>query len=101
MAEIKAVTLKTSWVDLFPSRNKINRDRWKEWKKLCIENGDKDMVDYWTENECGGCEYQDDDWCARCNLPCTVNPILTFGENMIGMACCGLGYQNKQLKLQF
>lgn len=46
-------------------------------------------------------EHCDGDWCRFQSLPCTVNPITTFSNNEIGLACMGVGYRNKQLQFEF
>jgi hypothetical protein len=96
-----SVRLESRFKELFGSvRSEMTeeqrRSRWEEWKQLCERQPDgKEVVDYWTNSEetCSGCKHQDRDWCKQVGLPCTVNPILTFKEGIIGMACMGVGYE--------
>lgn len=100
------VTLKIRWSELFGEPGEIQSDerkkRWEEWKKISIESGrrGKEMVKYWSKDNvdetCNGCIHREGDWCAYAGLPCNVNPVLTFQNNMIGMACAGVGYEAKQ-----
>jgi hypothetical protein len=107
---MKPVDLRIRWEELFGSGDKeipppIRRERWEEWKRLANEDGEhgREMVAHWsTENideACFGCKHQDKDWCHYSKLPCCINPVLTFPHNIIGMACCGVGYEPGQLKL--
>lgn len=102
------VKLEDSWVQIFGNNscdisNSQRRERWEEWKKIALENGANDFVEYWTDSaECEGCVHLDADWCNISQLPCTVNPVLTYRHNMIGMACMGFGRTEKpftQLKI--
>ena len=81
----------------------IRRDRWEQWKTLAHNDGSAEAVEYWTDtSECHDCKYRDIDWCQLQGLPCTVNPILTFNEGLIGMACMGLGKERKEpIQLSF
>lgn len=101
---MEAVTLKIRWEKLFSKSmsDKVRRARWSEWQKLAIENGNHENVDYWNDSgeTCYGCIYNDNAWCSLQSLPCTVNPVLTFQHNLVGMACMGVGYIPKQLKLK-
>lgn len=108
---IPKVKRKTSWVELFGEKGSdmsedVRRERWEEWKKIAIEAGEQEMVDYWVkdniEETCSGCIHREEDWCRSYGLPCNVNPILTLRSGIIGMACMGLGKEvepPKQLEL--
>ncbi len=72
--------------------------RKKRWDK--VMSLDKEMKEVWEDNqECIGCEHLNGVWCSLIGLPCTVNPTLTFKQGVLGMACQGVGFENKQLKL--
>lgn len=104
---MKSVTLTIRWPELFGETKKdmsekVRRKRWEQWKKLCAEQPDgKEVIEQWTncEEGCSGCMHRDGDWCNLESLPCTVNPILTYQYNMLGLACMGLGYQAKQMEM--
>lgn len=101
------ITLTIRWPDLLGETkadmpDNIRRDRWEEWKNLCAEAPDgKQIIEQWTECDeaCLGCKHRQGDWCASQQLPCTVNPILTMGANMKGMACMGMGYEPGQINM--
>jgi len=99
---MEPVTKQIRWPQLFGAEpedmpEKTRRQRWEEWKRLLIKDGEQEMVDYWAKDHvdesCAGCIHRDQDWCGYSGLPCNVNPILTFRMGMIGMACMGLGYR--------
>lgn len=95
---VSPVKLKTSWYELlgdtgntFPAKER--RQRWETWKGLARENGDDDVVEYWSDaSGCQGCIHADGDWCTAVQLPCAINPLLTMRHGMIGMACAGTGH---------
>lgn len=97
--DLSAVEVSMTWRELFGNpegfSGEIKRDRWEEWKRLTIEteNG-LEKVNYWEtfDEICSKCENRIDDWCNFVQIPCTANPILTFNENIIGLACMGVGY---------
>jgi len=102
------VELTSRWFQILGNNRKeiiddIRRERWEQWKKLALEDGGNETVDFWTDTTaCNGCTNLDGDWCNLQGLPCTVNPLLTFSRNMIGMACGGSGRdvaKNAQLSL--
>lgn len=100
---MKTVTLGIRWFELFASMpDKIRRERWETWKRLSSDSGHLESVEWWStpEEHCLNCEHCDMDWCKLQSLPCTVNPITTFKNNEIGLACMGLGYRNKQLRFE-
>lgn len=99
---MKPITLTIRWHEMFGKQpadipEKTRRQRWEEWKQLAADAGDQEMVDYWSKDNidetCAGCINKDGDWCRWSGLPCNVNPILTFNDGIIGMACLGMGYQ--------
>jgi hypothetical protein len=104
---MKPVTLSISWYQLFGNKqveipDNIRRERWESWKQLAIADGGQKAVEYWSDaSECNGCTNKNGDWCKLMQLPCSVNPILTFRDNMIGLACMGAGRNEipKQLEL--
>ncbi|MEO9884024.1 MAG: hypothetical protein ABJG33_00160 [Balneola sp.] len=102
------VTLENSWEEILGKSRKDmpdvqRRERWNDWKNEAQANDAQDFIDFWTDNqECIGCKHMDNDWCKLSELPCTVNPILTYRNNIMGMACAGLGREAeppKQLTL--
>lgn len=108
---LPAVALTSRWHEILGSKPndipyEIRRQRWEEWKSLGMKAGKrgKEMVNYWSKDNvdetCFGCKWRDGDWCKESELPCNVNPILTInGPGIIGMACCGTGYEPKQLDM--
>ncbi len=99
---MSAVSLSISWSDLFTGYTPEDRKaRWEEWKRLCIaHDGNTERVDEFQDIEqCDCCEHSSDDWCLYANLPCLVNPILTFQGLGFGMACQGVGFHGRQLEL--
>ncbi|MDR0431061.1 MAG: hypothetical protein LBH58_11350, partial [Tannerellaceae bacterium] len=71
----------------------------KRWNK--VMSMDKSMARRWNDSsECRGCFHlEKDSWCNYNDLPCTVNPILTFRMGMTGMACYGLGRVEREPEL--
>lgn len=102
--ELEAVYLEDSWMQILGNSrldmsDLTRRKRWEEWKKIAKEHDAEDFVDYWSDNTaCTGCIHQDKDWCKYSQLPCTVNPVLTYRHNIMGMACMGLGKKQKHPK---
>lgn len=95
------VTLEIRWHELFgEGKGEISagkrRARWEEWKSIAPA----EAVEYWTDGSaCRDCVHKNADWCSIVELPCTVNPVLTFRHGMIGMACCGTGLTPRQPEL--
>lgn len=94
------VKLEMSFEDLLGNKcsnmpSYVRRERWGEWKRIAgLRKKSRDCLAAWTDTEgCDGCVHLDGDWCAMQQLPCTVNPILSFREGLIGMACMGAGYK--------
>jgi hypothetical protein len=72
-------------------------ERKKRWEK--VMSTDREMKRNWTDTEaCEKCISLNvkDAWCRLVELPCTVNPILSFCYGMTGMACCGCSYKNAE-----
>lgn len=94
--ELKPVELGSRWFQILGNKrnempDNIRRERWEQWKALAIADDCKELVDYWTNcSGCGNCINKDKDWCKLQELPCCVNPILTYQHNVIGLACMGL-----------
>jgi hypothetical protein len=107
MKTMEPVTLKIRWSQLFGEKqsdmaDETRRQRWEEWKTLCAKQPDgKEFIEWWTDCDeaCLGCIHRRGDWCGDQQLPCTVSPILTFSENLKGMACMGLNYKPGQMKM--
>lgn len=99
--------LTSRWPEIFGETradmpDDIRRQRWEQWKALCAKEPDgKEIVEQWTniDETCLGCIHKDGDWCTREQLPCSVNPVLTFQYNMEGMACMGTGYESQMILL--
>lgn len=105
---MEKVTLESSWMQILGNNrsdmpDSVRRSRWEEWKRIATQNDAEDFVEFWCDNAgCVGCIHLDCDWCNLSQLPCTVNPVLTFRHNMMGMACMGFGKKHespKQLEL--
>ena len=78
------------------------KNRWKRNMELLKEIGCDDSVEYWNDISCcESCQFLDkkDAFCKSFGLPVTYNPITTHDTGMIGMACMGIGRQNKQIEL--
>jgi hypothetical protein len=81
------------------------KERWNTWKELAIKKGDQELVDMWSDiSACEDCIYIDkkEAWCNLQQLPCTVNPILSYRMGMVGMACMGAGKEKAgQQEIEF
>ena len=94
---LPVVELTSRWYEILGNKrekmpDKLRRERWEQWKQLAIEDGGQDSVDYWMDTTaCENCKHIDKDWCKLMELPCTTNPLLTFSQGMIGVACGGAG----------
>lgn len=101
------VTLQIRWHELFGEKqadmpDATRRERWEQWKVICAQQPDgKEFIEHWTgcDEACLGCKHREGDWCGYQQLPCTVNPILTFWYNQKGIACMGAGYEPGQMKM--
>ncbi|WP_372935222.1 hypothetical protein [Mariniphaga sediminis] len=72
------------------------RQRWDAYKKVIGPRQSK----MWHDLEaCAGCIHIDEKeaWCKDMGLPCTINPH--FGFSMLGMACMGLGREEREPEL--
>lgn len=98
---MKDVTLEISFEDLF-GKNKEDiascdkKFRWIEWKKIVIKKLNKEeakaVFKFWMPADtCRNCVYREGEWCVVEDLPCSVNPILSFRLGIPGLACRGLG----------
>lgn len=99
---MKEVKLTISFRDLFGSKkadmqSDVRQLRWAQWQELALLNDSKDVVETWTNTSaCVGCKHLDSAkaWCNSVDLPCTVNPILSYQNALPGMACQGGGYES-------
>lgn len=97
--KVEGMKLDTTWYELIGTDSKEfsdqeRRQRWEWWKRLAIEAGETDLVDYWSDHgECRDCIHKDGDWCKLMELPVTINPYLTMKHGIIGFACMGAGYE--------
>lgn len=74
-------------------------ERRRRWNKA-MSLVSRDIQKYWSDvSACTGCVYLEKAWCRLHDLPCTVNPTMTFRHGMAGMACCGVGKVNRELTL--
>lgn len=106
---MQPITLTIRWHELFGEKPaditpELRRKRWEEWKALGMKSDaqGRKMVKVWSKGHdetCTNCAHKDKDWCAAFGLPCTVNPVLTFDDNIMGMACGGAGFEAKQLNI--
>lgn len=92
------VTLESKFEEIFhlSMPPKLRRDRWAQWLRIARSRKySHDAAEMWTDHEaCVGCKHlRGRAWCTLQNLPCTVNPYLSFRTGMIGMACMGGGYE--------
>lgn len=97
------VTLRMSFEDILGAKASAmteteRRERWAAWLKLSRGGGDKGAGARWWMNasECIGCDHRRGAWCKLMGLPCSVNPILSFRQGMLGMACMGAGHTQHQ-----
>lgn len=96
------VHLGIRWAELFGKRridmqDDVRRSRWEEWKSLSRKSLFYENAEFWStpEEECESCKHCESDWCMLESLPCTVNPLLTFSTNQIGIACSGVGFEKR------
>lgn len=101
--ELKPVTLKIRWTELFGKKksdmsSETKKERWQQWLNLANRDNESDLVEYWkaTPETCLDCKNNADNWCSYADLPCTVNPILTFNHAIKGLACQGIGFKNNK-----
>ena len=93
------VTLKMSFEDMFGKKGsdmpeQLRKQRWQEWKNL--PNHNQAILESWEPCEpCYDCKHKIDDWCDLSGLPCSVNPMLSFRTGMIGLACMGMGFEER------
>jgi hypothetical protein len=100
------ISLKSSFKEILGENSETftedqRKARWEQWKNIAIAEGEKELVNMWSNTEaCEGCIHLKDKWCESQGLPCTVNPILSFNDGVIGMACMGVGKEeNNQLTI--
>ncbi len=94
------VTLRISFEDLFGKKASdmpgwMRKKRWQEWKAL--PGQDEEVIRGWRPQLlCLECvDFEDGDWCYNHDLPCSVNPILSFSTGMPGFACMGVAFEKK------
>jgi hypothetical protein len=78
--------------------------RWNIWKSAAKKSRKNYLLETWLDqSDCEKCVHLDkvEAWCKLMGLPCTVNPILSFREGIVGLACMGAGKElpNTQLEL--
>lgn len=98
---LTSVNLTIGWIELFgPQRSPPaageRRQRWACWLRLVRKSAQPELATFWArEHECHDCLHRSGGWCQLQQLPCTVNPILTFRTDYPGLACMGLGRKRK------
>lgn len=76
--------------------------RWD--KAMDIPGGKRIKAYYSNSHDCIDCVHFHNGWCGFASLPCGVNPILTFRDGGIGLACQGIGFkedEGAQLSIDF
>lgn len=95
----QTVTLRSRWTEILPSAATPSerRARWATWLRAARAAGAGDQAREWADGRecCGDCAHRRGGWCALQGLPCSVNPVLTIRHNMPGMACMGMGRQER------
>jgi len=93
--ELQPVCLTSPFEQIFGVSKKMSansrRHRWAQWLKLAREKN-KEAAKMWigVSDCCDTCDQRRGKcWCKLQELPCTVNPVLSFKFGMVGMACCG------------
>jgi len=75
------------------------RARWAQWLRIARKHErSRHAAVHWTSacEDCRGCRHlQGRAWCRWMELPATVNPVLSFRAGMVGMACMGLGREDR------
>ncbi|MDG9928508.1 MULTISPECIES: hypothetical protein [unclassified Pseudomonas] len=94
---LPAVTLDIRFADLLGDKmltisTPERRARWAEWLRLARAAGSAAVARAWSDNrDCQGCKHLRGAWCRLQELPCTVNPALSYRTGLPGLACCGAG----------
>ncbi|HBL73854.1 MAG: hypothetical protein A2W90_14515 [Bacteroidetes bacterium GWF2_42_66] len=80
-------------------------ERKARWQKAMALPGGQRVNEYYSNiYECSDCTHFQNGWCGYASLPCGVNPILTYKDGSLGMACQGIGHQSvvaKQMQIEF
>jgi hypothetical protein len=80
-------------------------ERKARWENAMSFPGGKKAKDYYSNLfECVDCKHFQNGWCGYASLPCGVNPVLTFQQGIVGMACLGVGHElidGTQLEMEF
>ena len=84
-------------------KSEERRERFDFWRELAKKQSPDSYkmwgTDDWAREGCHGCKWYDDNgyWCNNMGLPALYNPVIKG----IGMACMGMGRENKQTELEF
>lgn len=80
-------------------------ERKARWNKAMDIPGGKRVKEYYSNlYECVYCKHFQNGWCGYASLPCGVNPILTYQDGSLGLACQGIGnelIEGSQLSIEF
>lgn len=80
-------------------------ERKVRWDKAMDIPGGKRVKEYYSNLcECVDCKHFKNGWCGYASLPCGVNPILTYRDGSLGMACLGVGHElieGSQMQIEF
>jgi len=75
------------------------RARWARWLRIARKRErSRHAAVLWTSpsEDCRGCRHlRGRAWCRQMELPACVNPVLSFRAGMVGMACMGLGWEDR------
>jgi hypothetical protein len=107
MSSTPPVTKGSGWREIFGKNANDypvaeRRRRWAAWLRAArVLREDKPQASLWARGYevCHGCALRRGGWCTFMGLPCTVNPVLTFRQGDVGMACMGTNFTPKQLSL--
>lgn len=95
----QVVMLASKWPEILPSEaaRGERRARWAAWLRAARSAGAGDLARNWADGRerCGDCARRRGGWCELQGLPCNVNPVLTMRHGAPGMACMGMGREER------
>lgn len=68
-----------------------HNEKQERWNKVMSLSHKSVKADWLNTETCYNCSHLNGSWCKLVDLPCTVNPILSFQFGIPGMACRGAG----------
>jgi hypothetical protein len=101
---IEQISKQSSFPQIFGSTQSeyTEEERKLRWNKATSFKGGEAVKEYYEDiPECSDCIHNKNRWCAFASLPCGVNPLLTFGTGMVGIACQGIGKEKAGQKELF